>query len=141
LEQWLRIDGYPCERAIRLPDSHNHVSAGPACTQRDDRRARLFGKGRAIFLDRLPARVPWCSPHHLVSREPEDRLGAGIAGANSALGVQNRDAVLHGRDHRTVALLTLAQRLDGHCVFCDVAESGHASSRTTSRRLEWPTIH
>src|SRR5262249_30322447 len=96
---------------------------------------------RAIVVNSLPARVVRRAAHHLIGGETEDALGAGVAGNDVAVGVEQSDTVLHSGDDGAIACLAFAQLLDCHRVFGDVTESSYASSQSTLRRLERPRIH
>ena len=53
-------------------------------------------------MNSLPAGIEGGSPCHLVDRQPQNPLGAGIAGQDSAVTVLQGDALCQHTHHRSI---------------------------------------
>src|ERR1700756_3759506 len=103
-------------------DAHNDLIAWFACSQRYHRWMHFAWEGGTILVNRAPTGIVGSSALDLVGGEPEDAFGGFIASIDGAVRVQQDNTVLHGRDHRAIALFTLAEGNLGFLPLGDVQE-------------------
>src|SRR5207253_2714153 len=93
---------------------------------------RFTGERAAVLVNRLPARVESRAAHDLFRGKTENAFRAGVARADTAIGVQENNPLLHGCYDRAIALLAFSQGCFGTLLLehCRRLVGAHAQEQT-----------